>query len=83
MAVLGGPVTTIKLDPSLKSLTLEGFGRIHNSTANPFNTAHSLLIDYMHLTFIGTSGSNKVLAVCKLTPLHAEYPVTFEITLAN
>jgi hypothetical protein len=83
LAVLGGPVTTIRLDPTLASLTVEGFGRIRNSTLNPFDTAQSLTIDYLHLTIIGTSGRNKVLAVCRLTPLHADYPVTFEITLAQ
>lgn len=81
-AVLGGPVTRIRLDPSLDRLTLEGFGHISgSSTANPFDESHSIVIDYMYITFIGTKGKGKVLAVCKATPLHEEYPVTFE-TLA-
>jgi len=78
VAVLGGPVTRIRIDPSLDRLTLEGFGRVSNATANPFDMAQSITIDYMHITFIGTKGKNKALAVCMALPLHEEYPVKFE-----
>lgn len=78
VAVLGGPVTRIRIDPSLDRLTLEGFGRVNNSTANPFDMSQSITINYMHITFIGTKGKGKALAVCRAIPLHEEYPVSFE-----
>lgn len=83
VAVLGGPVTRVRLDPSLASLVFEGFGRISNSTVNPFESAQSLTIDYMHITFIGTKGKNKALAECRALPKHENYPVRFETLVAD
>ena len=80
VAILGGPVTRIRVDPLLDRVTLEGFGRVNNTTAVPFEMSQSVIIDYMHITFIGTKGKDKALAVCRATPLHEEYPVTFETT---
>jgi hypothetical protein len=79
IAVLGGPVTRVRIDPALDRLTLEGFGRVSNSiSANPFDVAQSITIDYMHITFIGVKGKGKELAVCRAIPLHENFPVTFE-----
>ena len=81
--MLGGPVTRVRIDPALESLTLEGFGRVSNSTANPFDMSQSITIDYMYITFTGTKGKNKALAVCRALPLHEEYPVTFETVVVD
>jgi hypothetical protein len=83
IALLGGPVDRVRLDPLLDRVTFEGFGRIGNTTANPFDTPQSITIDYMHISFIGTKGKNKVLAMCRATPLHDEYPVTFETSVVD
>ena len=83
VAILGGPVVSITIDPLLDRLTFEGFGRISNATANPFDLPQSITIDYMHITLIGTKGKNKALAVCRATPLYEEYPVTFETTVVD
>ena len=82
VAVLGGPVTRVRLDPLLDRLTLEGFGRISNSiSANPFDVSQSITIDYMYITFIGTKGKGKELAVCRAIPRHENFPVKFETIL--
>jgi len=78
-AVLGGPVTRVRIDPSLDRLTLEGFGHISESdTADPFIESQSIDIDYMHISFIGVKGKGKVLGLCRATPIQEEYPVKFE-----
>jgi len=81
VAFLGGPVDRVRIDPLLDRIKLEGFGHLSNTTANPFDSPQSINIDYMHITFIGTRGRDKALAVCRATPLHDEYPVTFETTV--
>jgi len=78
VAVLGGPVTRVKLDPSLDRLTFEGIGRISNSTSNPFDMQQSVTIDYFYITFFGTKGKNKKLAECRAYPVNDNYPVKFE-----
>jgi len=83
VAVLGGPVTRIRIDPLLDKVVLEGFGWVNNTTAVPFDMSQSVIIDYMHITFIGTKGKDKALAVCRAIPLHEEYPVTFVTTAVD
>ena len=79
VAVISGPVTRVRLDAELDRLTLEGFGRVSNSiSANPFDVAQSIMIDFMHITFIGVKGKGKKLAVCRAIPLHENFPVEFE-----
>jgi len=78
ISVLGGPVVRVRYDPDLDRLTLEGYGRVSNTTANPFDSSQSITIDYMNVAFIGKKGKGKVLSLCRATPLHENFPVTFE-----
>lgn len=59
---------------SVDRITVEGFATAISTEENPFSEAQSLSIDYLHVTFFGCKGNNKVLAVCKYTPTT---PVTF------
>lgn len=79
ISVLGGPVNRVRFDMDLDRLTLEGFGRVSNTTPNPFDESHLIAIDYMLVTFIGAKGKGKALSVCRLTPVDANYPVNFDI----
>jgi len=81
MAVLGGPVSRVRIDPDVDRVTLEAFGRVSNTTANPFDEFHLIEIDYMHVTFIGAKGHGKALSVCRLTPVDVNYPVDFDIVV--
>ena len=65
---------------SVSRLTLEAFGMITESELNPFTESQSLTIDYLHVTLFAAKGHNKVLAVCKLTPMPG-YPVTLVTNL--
>ncbi len=57
---------------SVGRMTIEGFATATAAAGgNPFAEPQSLTIDYLHVTLFGVRGRDKVLAVCKLTPLEA------------
>jgi hypothetical protein len=62
---------------SVGRMTIEGFATATTlAGGNPFAEPQSLTIDYLHVTFFGVKGRDKVLAVCKLTPTEDDQ-VTF------
>jgi hypothetical protein len=72
----GCPITIVNafsravtIGGSVTRFTIQGFAVATTGTEfNPFTTAKSLTVDYLHLTLFGGGSGAKVLAVCKLTP---------------